>query len=100
MSFRYHTNMVIAAHLLIAGHVQGVFFRAEAARTAKREGVGGWVRNRRDGRVEVYVVGPKPSVNALIAWCRHGPPMADVDDIHIEWTDAVDQSDSFEIRYA
>ncbi|MGH8032655.1 MAG: acylphosphatase [Luteimonas sp.] len=38
-----------AARLLIAGHVQGVFFRASAREQAQRLGLRGHARNLADG---------------------------------------------------
>ena len=42
-------------------------------------GVLGWVRNRRDGAVEALVQGDGSAVEAIIEWCRRGPPTARVD---------------------
>ena len=64
----------VRAHLIISGRVQGVFYRMETKSAADRFGVSGWVRNRRDGRVEALVEGEKQQVDALIQWCRKGPP--------------------------
>jgi acylphosphatase len=36
------------------------------------------VRNRSDGTVEVVAEGSRDAVGELIAWCREGPPGADV----------------------
>jgi acylphosphatase len=48
---------------------------------ARTRGVRGWVRNLRDGRVEAVLEGPKSEVDALLAWCREGPPMSRVDSV-------------------
>ena len=44
-------------HLVIRGRVQGVGYRAFAEYTALDHGLGGWVRNRRDGAVEAVLRG-------------------------------------------
>lgn len=41
----------------------------------------GWVRNRRDGRVEAVVAGAREKVDELVTWARHGPPMAEVEHV-------------------
>lgn len=73
----------ICRHLLIRGRVQGVCYRASAQEVALREGLGGWVRNRRDGTVEAVVEGPPAKVEAFVAWARVGPPAARVDAVEV-----------------
>jgi acylphosphatase len=46
-------------------------------------GVGGWVRNRRDGSVEAAFEGDPSAVESMIAWCRHGPPGAVVETVEV-----------------
>jgi acylphosphatase len=58
--------------------VQGVWFRASAEREAARRRVAGFARNERDGSVTVEVEGPPHAVAAMEAWCRIGPPRAQV----------------------
>ena len=67
--------------LEIRGRVQGVGFRASLAGEARRLGLGGWVRNRRDGSVEATVAGPAAAVQQLLQWARLGPPAARVDSV-------------------
>jgi acylphosphatase len=53
-----------------SGEVQGVGFRATAARLAMRHPVRGWVRNLPDGRVELLADGPDEAVEAFLADVR------------------------------
>jgi acylphosphatase len=64
---------LIARRVVIGGRVQGVFFRETCRREAAGRGVAGWVRNRPDGRVDAVFEGPEEAVDAMVAWCRHGP---------------------------
>jgi acylphosphatase len=68
----------------IHGRVQGVFFRNWAMDRARSLGVRGWVRNRRDGSVELVAFGDDEAVEALTAACRTGPPAAEVERIEVE----------------
>jgi len=70
---------VIALRLVVRGRVQGVGFRYAMVEAAARHGVAGWVRNRRDGTVEALVQGEPAAVEAVVAWCRRGPPAARVE---------------------
>lgn len=69
---------------LVAGRVQGVFFRASAREQALRLGLAGYARNHPDGRVEVLVCGEPDQVGQLREWLRNGPPMADVTGVACE----------------
>jgi acylphosphatase len=71
-------------HLVIHGRVQGVGFRASLAWEAQKQGITGWVRNRRDGTVEAMIAGSDEAVAAMIAWARRGPPGARVDRVEVE----------------
>jgi acylphosphatase len=74
---------MITRHLRIRGRVQGVGFRMYMLDEARRHGVAGWVRNRRDGSVEAVVQGEADAVEAVIAWARQGPPSARVTDVDV-----------------
>ncbi len=75
--------MRVTHRLLISGRVQGVYYRESMRAEATTQGVAGWVRNLRDGRVEALIQGEAAAVSALIAWARVGPPAARVDEVEI-----------------
>ena len=70
--------MEVRAHVFVSGRVQGVFFRSETRREARRYNVTGWVRNLPDGRVEAVFEGEKENVERLVEFCRQGPSSAKV----------------------
>ncbi len=65
----------------MSGLVQGVGYRFFAQRVADRLGVVGYVKNLRDGRVEVYAIGTGAQLLALRAELMRGPRAADVSDV-------------------
>jgi acylphosphatase len=69
---------VVRRRVVVEGRVQGVGYRVSCARRAQAAGLGGTVRNLPDGRVEAVFEGPSDSVDALVAWCEHGPSSAHV----------------------
>jgi acylphosphatase len=77
---------VVAAELhakrfYVSGYVQGVGYRFFALRAANRLGVSGYVRNLRDGRVEVYAIGAPEHLAELRAELRRGPFGVDIDEV-------------------
>ena len=73
----------ISRQLRIEGRVQGVFYRASLVDKARRLGLAGWVRNRRDGSVEAVVQGEPAAVQTLIDWAHQGPPRAQVSAVQV-----------------
>jgi len=69
--------------LWISGRVQGVCFRAYTLEEGRRLGLRGIVRNLPDGRVEVLAQGQREKLKKLEAFCRKGPPYADVRSVEI-----------------
>lgn len=69
--------------IAVRGRVQGVWFRASAEREAARLGLSGFARNERDGSVTVEAEGVPAAVDAMVAWCRTGPPRAEVTDVAV-----------------
>ncbi len=88
---------VVGADLRVTGRVQGVFYRDACRREAARLGVVGWVRNEDDVAVAGHFEGEQDAVEALVAWCRQGPPQARVDGVTTT-PSVVTGADRFQVR--
>ena len=88
----------IRCRAVISGRVQGVFFRDTCERVASGLAVRGWVRNCSDGTVEVAAEGSRDAVDALLDWCREGPPRANVTGIEVR-DEPVAGERGFRVRY-
>ncbi|WP_072389709.1 acylphosphatase [Hyphomicrobium sp. CS1GBMeth3] len=91
------TGSARTAHVRIEGRVQGVGYRLWTQRTAVALGLGGFVRNRRDGSVEAVFHGPDEAVADMLKRCLAGPSGAAV--TKVETLAEVDESFvGFEVR--
>ncbi len=88
---------IIRVRMKIQGRVQGVFFRANARREARRLGLTGFVRNEQDGSVDIEVQGEESSVQTFLAWAGHGSGAARVDDLTHEAIPPVSDEVEFSI---
>jgi acylphosphatase len=89
----------VRAHILVSGRVQGVGYRAFAARVATQRKLGGGVRNLDDGRVELDVEGPRETIEALLAELGIGPSAARVKAVTVEWNPGTERFTEFQIWY-
>lgn len=76
--------MQVTYIIIVTGKVQGVFYRQSTKEKAIAIGVKGMVRNENDGSVKIIATGSKEQLNALIEWCRQGPPKARVDSVNVK----------------
>lgn len=76
---------MICKKCVVAGRVQGVFYRATAARRAHELAVRGYARNLADGTVEVLACGEEEAVQAFVTWLWTGSSASKV--ISIDVTD-------------
>ena len=90
---------VVRARVYVYGLVQGVFFRANTRKVAKKLGLRGYVRNLPDGRVEAVFEGEEDKVKKAIEWCHRGPPLARVEKVEIVWEEPKGDFDDFVILY-
>ncbi len=82
---------------MVAGDVQGVFFRDSTRKEAERRSVAGWVTNRSDGAVEAVFEGDPGAVDAMVGFARQGPSGAGVEDVDVVEEEPEGLS-SFEVR--
>jgi acylphosphatase len=75
---------VLARRYMVSGRVQGVGFRNFVEHAAGKIGVDGFVRNRRDGTVEVYAIGEPERLQKLRAALEKGPLLARVTGVREE----------------
>ena len=90
--------MTIGRRYVVSGKVQGVGFRFFTEDAAQREGLMGFVRNLKDGRVEAVVVGDDDAVSRFERALGVGPPLSIVTDIATEVQPPITGLVAFEIR--
>lgn len=83
----------------VRGLVQGVGYRYFVRRTATALGLGGYVRNRFDGSVEVVAEGEREVLLALARELKEGPRFASVESVEIEWGEARADFDGFDYAF-
>ena len=68
----------------MGGRVQGVFYRATAARHARELNIRGYARNLSDGRVEVLACGPETAVEELVKRLWVGSSASKVTSVEVD----------------
>jgi acylphosphatase len=71
--------------VIVKGRVQGVGFRYFTHNLANRLDLSGWVRNLRDGSVEVLAIGHKQVLERFLQELRAGPVGSRVDECLFQW---------------
>jgi acylphosphatase len=75
---------MVCKRCLVGGRVQGVFYRATAARRAQELGISGYARNLPDGRVEVVACGADDTVSAFVKWLWIGSSACKVTTVEVK----------------
>ena len=87
------------AHVFYSGRVQGVGFRITAEEVARSLGVVGWVKNLRDGRVELVAEADQETLEQLLNDIRTSSMKNFITQVEVSWSNASETFDDFEIRY-
>lgn len=85
-------------HARVIGRVQGVGFRYYVMSAATELGLVGWVRNRRDGSVEVLAEGDVDQLKNLIGVLEHGSRSSVVMEVRSNLQPASGEFGSFYVR--
>ena len=85
-------------HIIVLGKVQGVFYRASTKDMADKLGLGGIVRNKPDGTVEVIAEGDEGQLQKLIDWCHIGPDRSIVRGVEVDWSPYAAEFQEFNIH--
>ena len=85
-------------HARVRGRVQGVGFRYYVMTEAVELGLTGWVRNRRDGSVEVLVEGDIDQIKSLVGVLERGSRSSAVKEVKTKLQPAGGEFDSFSVR--
>ncbi|KAB6796137.1 acylphosphatase [Bifidobacterium longum] len=88
---RQSANLV-RKHIVVTGLVQGVGFRYFTVTQARRLGVQGWVRNCRDGSVELEAQGSSDAVQALVEQLAIGPLWSEVSHVAVHDMPIIDET--------
>ena len=104
MRFASHARFLevldtVQLHATVRGYVQGVGFRAFVCRRAYALGLVGYVRNTREGDVEVLAEGPRRGAEALLGDLQRGPGEAEVSSVDTAWGKPQGGLTRFEVRY-
>ena len=87
------------ARFRVRGDVQGVGFRAFAARAARAAGVNGGVRNERDGSVTAVATGHEAALASFAAALAEGPRYGRVDAVEREELPASPTNERFDLEF-
>jgi acylphosphatase len=83
---------------VVDGLVQGVGFRQFTWATAQRMRLTGWVKNRRDRKVEIVAEGPRDVLEEFLAMIQEGPPAALVRHVNASWEVTIGTYSDFTIE--
>lgn len=84
-------------HILVSGRVQGVGFRQFVLGVATQVTIQGFVRNLRDGRVEILAGASADKLKLFIDKIKSGPERATVESLAISKIDSTQEFQKFTI---
>jgi acylphosphatase len=83
----------------VFGYVQGVFFRSNTRKVARKLGLTGYVKNIPDGTVYIEAEGPQEKLLELLKFCKHGPEHATVENVEYKFTTPTNEFKGFDYQF-
>ena len=87
-------DLIFKNRYIVYGRVQGVGFRRFVLRCADEYSVGGWVKNRPDGNVEIEAIGTQAEISGFIGKVAEGSWFSNVEEIEELTSSQVDAASS------
>ena len=87
-------DIIFKNRYIVYGRVQGVGFRRFVLRCAEEYSVGGWVRNRPDGNVEIEAVGDQAGISSFLDRVAQGSWFSNVEEIEEVSSNQIDTASS------
>lgn len=85
-------------HVIYSGRVQGVGFRYTAQSIARDLGLTGWVKNRRDGTVELLAEGTEEKLKELLGSIEQDFSSS-IRDAEATWSEATGEFADFSVTF-
>lgn len=89
---------MVQVYIVVKGRVQGVNFRYYVLRKANELGINGYVRNLKDGNVEILAQGTRDGIDRLIEFVKSSPGSSFVTDIELNWGKPETYFSNFQIK--
>lgn len=86
-------------HIFLHGKVQNVMLREHIRKAASMHNIKGWVKNRKDGSVEIVAQGREIDLEKFIPECKKGSFMAHVEKTEITDEPIEEEYEGFQIRH-
>ncbi len=86
-------------HVLVSGRVQLVMYRDFSQRKARALGIVGTVQNLKNGTVEIFAEGEQGVLEQYIEKLKKGSLLSRVDEVQVEWREAVGMFEDFDILF-
>jgi len=92
-------KQLIQLHAIFQGRVQGVFFRQHAKDYADQLNILGYVKNLKDGTVEMIAISDKENLEKFLKIILEKPGFGSIDRVQKKYSSPTKSYDSFDILY-